>query len=73
MLQVARELDAEEALAPHMESVLKGKRLLLFQKLLNSVGHEDTALIRDMCQGFSLVVAEQRSHGVSGDCANPVC
>ena len=55
VLQVARELDAEEALAPHMEFVLKGKRLLLFQKLLNSVGHEDTALIRDMCQGFTLV------------------
>ncbi|CAE7396126.1 zdhhc15 [Symbiodinium sp. CCMP2592] len=32
----------------------KGKRLLLFEELLASLGHEDTSLVRDICSGFKL-------------------
>ena len=41
-------------LAPHARTVLKGKRLLLLEELLRSLGHEDTRLVPDIWSGFKL-------------------
>ena len=42
------------SLAPHASTVLHGKRLLLLEELLRSLGHEDTRLVTDICSGFRL-------------------
>ena len=39
----------------HWRQVLKHKRMLLFRKLLEEVGHDDQGIFKDMCNGFSLV------------------
>ena len=54
-----RELESEEeqlhkSLEPHLREVLKGKRLLLMQEMLNDLGYPDKNLIRDICNGFPL-------------------
>ncbi|CAE7031097.1 unnamed protein product [Symbiodinium sp. CCMP2592] len=59
ILQRSHELSTREAalhsgLEPHAKTVLKGKRLLLLEELLSSLGHEDTRLVADICSGFKL-------------------
>ncbi|CAE7811218.1 unnamed protein product [Symbiodinium sp. CCMP2592] len=59
ILQRSHELSQREAslhsgLAPHAKAVLRGKRLLLLEELLSSLGHEDTRLVSDICSGFKL-------------------
>ena len=54
-----KELEKEEAnlhaaLQPHLRQVLQGKRLKVFQEMLNSLGYPDTTLVQDICEGFRL-------------------
>ena len=54
-----KELEKAEAelhatLQTHLQSVLQGKRLLVFQEMLDSLGYPDTALVKDICKGFRL-------------------
>ena len=48
------EAELHATLQPHLQSVLHGKRLLVFQEMLDSLGYPDTALVRDICEGFRL-------------------
>ena len=43
-----------ESLDPHLKEVLKGKRLLVFQEMLNDLGYPDRDLVKDICKGFKL-------------------
>ena len=54
-----KELEAEEkqlhnSLEPHLQQVLHGKRLLVFQEMLNDLGYPDDKLVQDICKGFQL-------------------
>ena len=59
MCDIATELQVKEdadhaAFAPHMRSILKGKRIRLFECLLQGLQYPDQSLPQDMRQGFSL-------------------
>ena len=59
LCQRARELSAMEAkdhaaMEPSVRSILRGKRLLLFQELLASVGFPDCSLVKDIASGLPL-------------------
>ena len=42
------------SLEPHLQQVLRGKRLLVFQEMLNDLGYPDENLVQDICNGFKL-------------------
>ena len=50
----ADERKLHETLAPHLKQVLRGKRLLVFQEMLNDLGYPDKNLVQDICGGFKL-------------------
>ena len=61
-----KELESEEkllhcSLEPHLQQVLRGKRLLVFQEMLNDLGYPDENLVQDICKGFKLSGWLQRS------------
>ena len=61
-----KELESEEkllhcSLEPHLQQVLHGKRLLVFQEMLNDLGYPDENLVQDICKGFKLSGWLQRS------------
>ena len=43
-----------ESLEPHLRGVLSGKRLLIFQEILDELGYPDRHLVKDICAGFPL-------------------
>ena len=54
-----KELEAQEStlhggLDPHLQSVLRGKRLLLMKEMLKDLDYPDTTLVDEICQGFKL-------------------
>ena len=58
-LKRAFELRGEEAvlhesLPPHLQALLKGKRLLLWKELLVEFGYPDKAIVDDIVSGFKL-------------------
>ena len=58
-LRRAEQLEPEEqklheTLPEHLRHVLKGKRLLVWQELLQHIGYPDTSLISDIQSGFRL-------------------
>ena len=55
----AKELSADEIeyhnkLAPHLQHLLKGKRLLLLREVLDDLGYPDKSLVDEIAQGFTL-------------------
>lgn len=48
------EKQLHQSLEPHLQQVLQGKRLLVFQEMLNDLGYPDNALVQDICKGFQL-------------------
>ena len=58
-LKRAKELETDEeklheSFEPYIRNILKGKRLLLWQEMIDDLGLPDRDLIRDMQQGFRL-------------------
>ena len=51
-----------DGLEPHLKQVLQGKRLLLFQEMLDSLGYPDQDLVRDIVAGFPLSGWLPKSH-----------
>ena len=49
-----RERQLHESLEPHLQKVLEGKRLLVFQEMLDDLGYPDSQLVNDICKGFQL-------------------
>ena len=43
-----------ESLEPHLKGVLSGKRLLIFQEMLDELEYPDRNLVKDICAGFPL-------------------
>ena len=59
MLNVCNETKVEEtelheAMAPHLQKVLKSKRLCLFRRLLDESGYPDSKIATELSQGFPL-------------------
>ena len=59
MCDMAQELQSQEdeeqaGLEPHLRSILKGKRLRLFETLLRGIDYPDKTLAQDMKRGFKL-------------------
>ena len=52
--QEAEETKLHQSLEPYLQEVLAGKRLLVFQEMLDDVGYPDRNLVRDICNGFRL-------------------
>ena len=55
----AKELNSEEmefhkGLAPHLQHLLKGKRLLLLKEVLEDLGYPDHSLVDEISNGFTL-------------------
>ena len=50
----AEETKLHQSLEPYLQEVLAGKRLLVFQEMLNDAGYPDRNLARDICKGFRL-------------------
>lgn len=50
-----KEDELHEGMDPHVKTILKGKRLLLFQALLDKCGYRDANLGKEMAQGFDIV------------------
>ena len=48
------EKDLHRNMEPHLQQVLHGKRLLVFQEMLNELGYPDDTLVQDICRGFPL-------------------
>ena len=48
------ERDLHNNMEPHLQQVLHGKRLLVFQEMLNELGYPDDTLVQDICKGFPL-------------------
>ena len=48
------EKQLHQSLEPHLQQVLQGKRLLVFQEMLNDLGYPDNALVQDNLQGLSV-------------------
>ena len=62
----ARDLEGQEAelketMKPNCRAILKSKRLLVFEEMLQASGHEDVAIAREMRSGFQLGGAIPRS------------
>lgn len=55
------ERDLHQRLEPHVRHVLQGKRLKLFQEILDSLSYPDRTLCRDLQQGFRLTGWLERS------------
>ena len=58
-LKRAVELKAEEeqlhrGLPPHLQSILHGKKLLLWSEILTDLGYPDAKVIEEACRGFPL-------------------
>ena len=49
-----KERQLHESLEPHLRGVLSGKRLLVFQEMLEELGYPDKSLVSDICKGFPL-------------------
>ena len=62
--------ELKAAMSPHRLRILAGKGLKLFEKVLASSGHQDSNLVRDSSQGFSLTGRLPRSE-VFKDCFRP--
>ena len=58
----ADEKKLHDGLAPHLKQVLRGKRLLLLQEMLDSFGYPDQGLVRDITNGFPLSGWLPKSH-----------
>lgn len=74
-LKRAFELRGEEAvlhesLPPHLQALLKGKRLLLWKELLVEFGYPDKAIVDDIVSGFKLT-GWAESTGVFKPCVRP--
>ena len=59
MLSLIRDLDEDERMlhgnmAPHLRRILKPKRILVFQHLLEKVSYPDAKIAREMAGGFAL-------------------
>ncbi|CAE7708446.1 slc10a7 [Symbiodinium sp. CCMP2592] len=59
LCDMAKELQEQEdadhsQLQPHMRDILKGKRLRLFDTILQGIGFPDKQLVRDMRSGFRI-------------------
>ena len=59
MCDMAQELQSHEdeeqaGLEPHLRSILKGKRLRLFETLLRGIDYPAQTLVQDMKRGFRL-------------------
>ncbi|CAE7838062.1 URC1 [Symbiodinium sp. CCMP2592] len=59
LCDMARELQEQEdsdhsQLQPHLRDILKGKRLRLFDTILQGIGFPDKQLVRDMRSGFRI-------------------
>ena len=50
----SKEKELHGSLKPHLQQVLRGKRLLVFQEMLNDLGYPDEHLVQDICKGFKL-------------------
>ena len=50
----SKEKDLHDSLDPEVAKVLKGKRLLVFEEILNEIGFPDKNLVRDICAGFRI-------------------
>lgn len=53
-----------EAMDPHVRTILAGKRLLLFQRLLDESGYRDSTLSKDIAAGFPLTGRCQQSNEI---------
>ena len=51
-----------EGLEGHLKSVLKGKRLLVFQEMLEDLGYPDKTLVGEICKGFRLSGWQSKSN-----------
>ena len=49
-----QEEEFKSGLPPHMQSLMKTKRLLLFKEMLESVDYPDKQLVSDLSEGFSI-------------------
>ncbi|CAE8583271.1 unnamed protein product [Polarella glacialis] len=47
-----KELKLHAALAPDIAKILKGKKMLLFEEMLKSIGYKDSTLVQEMKLGF---------------------
>ena len=59
MVSKAKALEAEEQvihgnMPPHLRMVLRGKRVMLFEELLQQISYPDTSIAREMREGFPL-------------------
>lgn len=59
MVSKAKALEAEEQVVhgnmpPHLRMVLRGKRVMLFEELLQQISYPDTSIAREMREGFPL-------------------
>ncbi|CAL1164077.1 unnamed protein product [Cladocopium goreaui] len=50
----SKEKDLTDALDPEVARVLKGKRLLVLEEILNDIGFPDRHLVKDICAGFRI-------------------
>ena len=50
----SKEAELHDQLDPEVAKVLKGKRLLLLEEILNEIGFPDKNLVKDICSGFRL-------------------
>ena len=56
------EHELHDSLAPHLQQVLRGKRLLIFKEILEDLQYPDKSLIDDICNGFALSGWLPKSH-----------
>eukprot|EP00435_Cladocopium_sp_Y103_P072348 s378_g40.t1 len=49
-----KEMEVHKNLKPHLRGVLSGKRLVLFEEMLDTLGYPDKFLVRDIVNGFLL-------------------
>ena len=56
-----REDELHKSFDEHQAAVLSGKKLLLFQELLNRAGHADTSLVAELIEGAKLTGRNRKS------------
>ena len=57
-----KEAELHASLEPGVREILKGKRLLLLERLAGEIGWPDKCLHSDICNGFALVGLTKPSH-----------
>ena len=50
----SKEKDLHDSLDPEVARVLKGKRLLALEEILNDIGFPDRRLVKDICAVFRI-------------------